>query len=250
MKIFYKTIIVTFLLILSLFCFSSCGSSDEEEDTTGGYVYTPATTDFTEETTTDSSSDLQSAFDKDLSWQKNFDVTYEYFNSEQDENSVRIRERKTEKAFTVEYLDSGELLYYRANGNNTDYYVIVPDESEQLHSVLEGKRFKSLSSMFMKLSNVDESLPKQSNVLYMYDEIVSGRNCHKYIQRAYSEGMLTQSVYVWIDAQYGFAAKCEAYNAEDQLTTMWEIEEFQTDTLKSSDVIIDISDYKFNEEVG
>ena len=102
----------------------------------------------------------------------------------------------------------------------------------------------------MKLSNVDATMPAQSNVLYMYDEIIAGRNCHKYIQRAYADAKLTESVYVWIDAQYGFAMKCEDYDAADVLKTSWEVTEFAAGGVTADDVVIDLSQYSFTEEVG
>lgn len=233
-------------VLMILFVFASC-AKEEEPTEFNGYEYTPATT---AEDVPEGSDDLQKYFKKDISWQKNFDITYRYYNAEQDKNVITIREKKTDDAFRVEYLDSGEILYYKAAGNNTDYYVIGPDNSEQMHSCLEGKKFSSLSSLFMKLSEVDQNLPKQTNVLYMYDEAVYSRACHKYIQRAYSNAELTQSVYVWIDSQYGFAVKCEVYDANDELTAMWETQDFSTGSVKEEDVSIDLSAYTFAEEVG
>ncbi|MBR3767874.1 MAG: hypothetical protein IKL10_06500 [Clostridia bacterium] len=247
MKIRRISALITALFLLSVSCLTSCDKAPEEIESSTGYEYIPSGQ---ESTTVSDNTDLQKEIKIDTSWQKNFTVKYSYYNPEQSITTMKIEEKKSANAFTVEYLDTGSLLYYKANGNDTDYYVIIDNEDEQVHSVLEGKKFSSLSSMFMKLSVLSPELPTQSNVLYMYEEAVAGRPCHKYIQRAYSDGKLTESVYVWVDAQFGFAAKCEAYDAEDNLTVMWEVESFSEGDLQDSDVFIDLTEYTFKEEIG
>ena len=245
---------MSLLLALSVFAalFASCKKETKPQEVPSQYSYTPAaeSTAQQEETTEDLLGDYQKAFVKDLSWQKNFTVTYDYYNAAQSVDHARIQEKRAATAFSVEYLDTGLLLYYKANGDDTDYYVIDPAENKNMHSVITGKSISSLSSLFMKLTNVEATLPAQSNVLYMYDEIVAGRNCHKYIQRAYSEAVLTESVYVWIDAQYGFAMKCEDYDAAEILKTSWEVKEFSAGDITADDVYVDLSQYSFTEELG
>lgn len=241
---------LTFIILLTALSLSSCNDEPGTEETETGYEYTPSGSE-SESTTENSNEDeLQKKINIDNSWQKNFSVSYEYYNPEQSISTMKINEKKSSSAFTVEYVDTKSVLYYKANGDDTDYYVIIDNEDEQVHSVLEGKSFSGLSSMFMKLTVLSPELPSQSNVLYMYDEEVAGRNCHKYIQRAYSDGKLTQSVYVWVDAEFGFAAKCEAYDADNKLTVMWKTESFETGTLQDEDVFIDISEYSFKENAG
>lgn len=235
------------ILIGSIFLLSSC-SDDSTEESSTGYEY--KTTVLNEITTEAVKSEFETEIKIDNTWKRNFRVNYKYYNPDQSITTMNIQEKKSANAFTVQYIDTQSILYYKANGNDTDYYVIIENEPEQVHSVLTGKKLSSLSSMFMKLSSVDSDLPSQNNVLYMYEEEVAGRNCHKYIQRAYSEGQLTESVYLWIDAEFGFVAKCEAYDSSNVLTVMWEIEEFVTGSLQDEDVFLDLSGYTFKEEVG
>ena len=230
---------------------AGCKKKKGGEEVPSRYNYTPAPETTEPEVTTEDARDFQKAFQKDLSWQKNYLVRYRYFNAAQNVDNAEIVEKRASTAFSVEYTDTGLLLYYKANGNNTDYYVIDPASgSGPVHSVIAGKQISSLSSMFMKLSNVNATLPAQSNVLYMYDEPVAGRACHKYIQRAYADAKLTETVYVWIDAEYGFAMKCEDYGADDQLKTSWEVTEFSAGGVTAEDVYVDLSAYQFTEEVG
>ncbi len=248
----FKRFLSVFLSILLLLCavsLSSC-KNDNGEETTTGYEYTPSGFEDENSTAKAENNELQEKISVDNSWQKNFSVSYEYYNPEQNISTMKINEKKSESAFTVEYVDTKSILYYKANGKDTDYYVIIDNEEEQVHSVLKDKSFSSLSSMFMKLTALSPELPSQSNVLYMYDEEVGGRLCHKYIQRAYQGGNLTQSVYVWVDAEFGFAAKCEAYDSNNKLTVMWKVTAFETGKLSDEDVFLDISQYSFKENAG
>ena len=248
---FRKTIAIILLLLSLLSVFPGCKKGPKTEEGTSRYSYTPAAeSNAGDEETTDSARANQKAFVKDLSWQKNYTVEYSYFNAAQSVDHAKIREKRASTAFSVEYVDTGLLLYYRENGDNTDYYVIDPAAAGPVHSVITGKKIASLSSLFMKLSNVDATLPAQSNVLFMYDEIIAGRNCHKYIQRAYANAKLTESVYVWIDAEYGFAMKCEDYDAAEVLQTSWEVTAFSAGGVTADDVYIDLSQYQFTEELG
>ena len=226
---------------------TSCDQNAVSDETSTGYEYKPSESSTISEDT--SESEIKE-IKIDNSWKYNFRVNYRYYNPEQSITTMNIEEKKSATAFTVQYIDTHSILYYKANGNDTDYYVIIDGEEEQVHSKLSGKKFSSLSSMFMKLSVVDENLPSQNNVLYMYDEEVAGRNCHKFIQRGYSDGVLTESVYLWIDAEFGFVAKCEAYDKNNVLSVMWEVEEFATGKLKDEDVFLDLSGFNFKEEVG
>ena len=240
------------LLISALLCLGivlslvSCTESEEGESTTD-YNYIPKVP---EGTTAAGEAGPGNTISVDKTWQRNFYAEYEYYNPEQSPVTMKIVEKKSQNAFTVEYVDTNSVLYYKADGNDTDYYVLIDNQEQQVHSVLEDKPFTSLSSMFMKLTELDRNLPSQSNVLYMYDEEVAGRPCHKYIQRAYSGGKLTQSVYVWIDKEFGFAAKCEAYDENNIMTVMWRLNSFETGKLSDADVFIDLSQYKFEEATG
>lgn len=243
----YTAVLLALCLLLS--GLAGCKNKKGGEEVPSKYNYTPATQSASQEDE-DAVKDFQKAFVKDLSWQKNYTVTYKYYNAAQSVENAEIVEKRASTAFSVEYTDTGLLLYYRANGDDTDYYVIDPAGGAPTHSVITGKKISSLSSLFMKLSNVDATLPAQSNVLYMYDEIVAGRNCHKYIQRAYTDAKLTESVYVWIDAQYGFAMKCEDYDAAELLKTSWEVTAFSAGGVTADDVYVDVSAYQIAEEVG
>ena len=240
-----KKVVCTVLLIASAYGFAAC-SKEEQQPTTESYIYHPAGD--VSEGDTQNSSAPAGKINADASWKNNFTVNYTYFNNSQGEGKINVCEKRSENFFSAEDTDSGDMLFYKMNGSDIDSYVIVPDEKEQVHSVIAGKSLSDLSSTFMKLSEVDEGLPSLSNVMYMYDEQVAGRDCAKYVQRAYSGGELTKTVYVWVDAQYGFAAKGEVYDGETKLTASWETTSFAAGNVKDGDVEIDLSAYTFVEE--
>ena len=186
-------------------------------------------------------------FTVNSAWQKNFEVEYKYYDKNTSEETVTIREARSEKAFCAKYPASGNLVYYKANNIAIDCYTVVPAEEQYMHSVITGKSISDLSSTYMKLTAVSEELPGYTNVLYMADETVAGRTCKKYIQRAYTDGKMTETVYIWVDAEYGFALKCEDYNAENVLQTYWETVSFSTGNVLESSIGVDISQYQFTE---
>ncbi len=225
---------------------SSCGSGDADATTAESYVYNPQSG--MTEAQSGAAEDPEKPFTVNTSWQSNFKAEYKYYNVSDGTDTVTVTETKNSDAFTAEYPDGKSTLYYKANGADTDYYVLMNGtEKKAVHKLLGGSSFSELSSTFMKLTKVSGDLPSLSNVLYMYDENVGGRACHKYLQRAYSDGKLTESVYIWIDTEFGFAAKCESYDSSGNMRIMWELKSFETGTVGENDIKIDLSQYTVTE---
>ncbi len=226
---------------------SSCKTDANNTAASESYVYKPQS-DIVESSSA-AEENPEKTFMVNTSWQSNFKAKYQYYNASESTDTVTITETKNSSAFTAEYPDGNSLLYYKANGADTDYYVLVTgSEKKAVHKLLKGNSFSELSSTFMKLTKVNGSLPSLSNVLYMYDENIGGRACHKYLQRAYSDGKLTESVYIWIDIEFGFAAKCESYDSGGKMRVMWSLESFETGTVGENDITIDLDAYSVTEE--
>ena len=235
---------VTALLLLFVlaFSFAACGG-DEPPTEVSNYTYTPG--DSTEESTT--GADATPGFAVDTSWQANFAAEYKYFAKSSSEDTVTIKEARCAEAFAAVYPATGNLVYYKANGENVDCYTVVPAEKQYVHTVIKNESLTDLSSTYMKLTAVEAGLPDLTNVLYMTDETVAGRTCKKYIQRAYEDGRVTETVYVWVDAEYGFALRCEDYDADDVLQVYWETLSFTSGGVTEADLGVKLSDYKFTE---
>ncbi len=229
--------------IILLFGFSSC-KKGEEEPSTDPYVYIPQNQGVQE---AQSGAPAESRFTVDQSWQKNYTLQYKYFDLSQSAETVNIRETRIDDAFAAEYTDKGDVLYYKENGSDVDYYMIIKG-AENVHSVVKDKSIDDLSSTFMKLSEVSSGMPSLSNVMYMNEENVAGRPCKKYIQRAYQNGKVQETVFVWVDKQFGFAARGESYDAQDKLTVSWELTQFKSGGVSSGAIRVDLNDYTFIEK--
>lgn len=225
-----------------LFTLAAC-KKKEEDVATDPYVYTPQG-----QTAAEGQTALpeEARFTVNQAWQKNFTLQYKYFDLSQSAETVTIRETRAEKSFAAEYVNNGDILYYKENGGNVDCFMIIKGE-ENVHSVIKGKSIGDLSSTFMKLSEVSASMPSLSNVLYMNEENVAGRACKKYIQRAYQNGVAKETVYVWVDKEYGFAARGESYDENNKLTVSWELVQFQAGGVTDGSIRVNLDDYTFTE---
>lgn len=240
---FLKYLLPALLLAASVLALPACKTA-QEPTTQPDYTYRSDETTDGEATT---AAGADEAFTVNESWQKNFEAEYKYFDSAASENTVTIREIRCDTAFAAEYPDTGNLIYYVADGSDIDCYTVAPAEKQYMHTVVKNKSVSDISTTLMKLTAVSEELPGRSNVLYIGEETVAGRVCKKYIQRAYTDGAVTETVYVWVDAQYGFAMKCEDYDSEDALKTYWEVTSFSAGGVTAADAGVDLSAYSFTE---
>lgn len=243
LDVFMKKVLLFAFLAFVLLLSSGC-RQEAEPPTKETYAYTPSETD--ETVSSPEGATQEERYHVDLSWQNNFELTYRYFDKSQGNETVTIREKKGDSFFYAEYLESGDKLLYLQNGRDLDQYALTKDFTGA-HAVMKNKQISGVSSTFMKLSEVSEDLPSLSNVMYIRDESVAGRTCKKYLQRAYQNGELQESVYVWVDAALGFAARCEGYDAEDQMTVSWDLVSFSAGTATTSESVVDLSLYDIEE---
>lgn len=243
LKKHWNTAVCLLLAASVLFALAGCGNT-EEPTAFSDYSYVSDDTSAPQEST---SAGKEDSFAVDTSWQKNFAAEYKYFDKSVSDDTVTIRETRCETAFAAVYPETGNLIYYAANGSDIDCYTVAPAQKQFMHTVVKNKSIGDISTTLMKLTEVSEELPQRANVLYIGEETVSGRACKKYIQRAYTDGAVTETVYVWVDAAYGFALKCEDYDASDALKTYWEVTSFAAGNVTPADIGVDISGYTFTE---
>ena len=241
----YVNAALLLLLIAAAVCGLAACKENHEPTTLPDYSYISQDTTLPSET---EPSGEDETFTVNTGWQKNFAAEYKYYDGSVSEDTVVIRETRCETAFAAVYPATGNLIYYAENGNDIDCYTVAPAEKQYMHTVVKNKSVSDISTTFMKLTDVSEDLPERANVLYIGEETISGRACKKYIQRAYADGAVTETVYVWVDAQYGFAVKCEDYDAADVLKTYWEVTSFSAGGITADDIGVDLSLYTFTEE--
>ena len=78
---------------------AGCKKKKGGEEVPSRYNYTPAPETTEPEVTTEDARDFQKAFQKDLSWQKNYLVRYRYFNAAQNVDNAEIVEKRASTAF-------------------------------------------------------------------------------------------------------------------------------------------------------
>ena len=234
------------LLTVFLLCFSACTGESGQKESTTAYEYVPSDVQTTGAEVESSTGAEELKIDK--TWTKNFDITYSILNPEVSPTPIKIREIKTDNVYSIEYLDGSSFYFWKQNGSDVDEYTVVANANEQVHKVYKNKSVSKVEVLFGQSSEVEKDFPLLSNVCYEYDEVVAGRQCSKYIQRAYKDGKVTGTLYVWIDKEFGFAVKEEEYDGNDSLVAMLEVIEFSSGETADEDVTFDASQYTFKEE--
>ncbi len=234
------------LLMVFVLCFTSCSNGAEENESTTAYEYIPSGSETTSGESESSGEPEELKIDR--SWTKNFDITYSVLNPEVSPVPINIREIKADNVYSIEYLDGSSFYCWKQNGSDVDEYIVIANAEEQVHKVYKDKSVSRVDVLFRQSSEIEKDFPLLSNVFYEFDEVVAGRQCSKYIQRAYKDGKATATIYVWIDKEFGFAVKEEEYDGNDRLVTRLEVIEFSSGNTTDEDVTFDVSQYTFKEE--
>lgn len=240
-------------ILLAVFMLTSCKEENETTESSE-YLYQHSGDIISSLPETDNSdaSDIvvqpgstDGIFAVDNSWQSNYSAEVDVFFYEPAQGVIKIKEMKSENAFRFTDDSKKIIHYYVTDGSTIDQY-IINEEDVNTHAE-KNEVFNVTSSTFIELTKVDADLNERANVLYMGDERIASRNCHKYISRAYVDGKLTDSVYFWIDIEFGFCMKNERYDESGNLVGKWVVTSFTTGNVTDEEVKIDISDYSFEE---
>lgn len=246
-----SSLVISFALVLSL---TSCSNNNEETTAGPAYEYTPSgavsqtgENVLSPENETDSDSVSGGKYTVNNEWKKNYYVSYTY-TTKQIPGVVKCTEKKCDGAFIItEENKTKSTQFYKDNGDKIDAYIIIEGKDVHAHSVIEEDNFDSIESFFVKKFTIDPAFAQNKNSIYMADEFVSDRLCCKYIAANYEDGERTGLVYIWIDIQYGFIVKLEAYDTMDKLIESREIIEFKAGEMTSEEVSVDLSQYTFKE---
>ncbi|MBQ6420962.1 MAG: hypothetical protein IJK02_07825 [Clostridia bacterium] len=234
-----KRIVACLMLLILLFSAGCAGRNSGY--TPPDYTYTPSQPAVTEQAQADE-------IPVNTAWQKNYAIEYKYFDRSESEDAVRIEEKRSTDSFYARYPDSGSAVFYKRSAGAVEQYTIVPSEDKYIHRTLTGKNFDTLSSTFMKLSALSAHFTTLSGVRYIGDEEIAGRQTKRYEQTAYENNEVSETANVWVDLEYGFAIKCEAYGKDGVLTASWEALSFSVGDVAAKDATLDISGYTFTEE--
>lgn len=240
------------MVILLCVIFSSCGKGDNISHDTH-----PFAPEVTSETAVEYDESRLLAVDE--SWQGSYALSYDYYDS------------KTAQKSTITEAKCGSLYQSVDEATNTICYLTESDGSI-LEYMLSGKSLtgtvtvagvgtvSDTSSGFCLLSKVDRLFPQYKNVTKVGTDYVAKRPATRYKQVEKSEqtsgefeGDTSQTAeekiaYVWIDDEYGFASRCELYDAKSQKLIMsWVLTGFNTG-IEEKDVKIDLTKFKIESK--
>ncbi len=183
------------------------------------------------------------------SWSDNFYAMYTYYCPAQGYNSATvISERKAANSFIISNPVDGSFKYYLNNDSGMDEYAVNPSKNIFKHNIYSGQYVgKNINSMFKNISMVTENFTNGPDVVYTGTETVADRNCWMYLQRTYTPaGEVDKVAYLWIDAVYGFCAKCITYSDGDVVLS-WELQEFSIGNVQDADIKPDLTAYTFTQ---
>ncbi len=234
-----KAIALLLVAIMSMFMLTACNNAEDEVPTRfiGDNLVTPVTN--------VNNPDLN----LNNSWSNNFYAMFTYYCPAQGYGTATvISERKTENSFIISNPMDGSFKYYVNGDMGLEEYAVNPEKNIFNFTSHQGKIVsRDINSMFQNISTVTENFTKGPDVVYTGTETVSDRNCWMYLQRTYTEaGEVDKVAYLWIDAVYGFCAKCITYSDGDVVLS-WELQDFSVGTVKDEDIKPDLSAYNFSQ---
>ena len=233
MKKRFTALVLIFVILLSV---TACKSDD---NTQGGSVNFGDYVIPTEPDTT-TAYDPANKIQTDFSWCEQYIASYSYYDKNSGE--ALLYEGRCGNYLQIWEKNSGIITYYeQADGYMLEYLL----SSEQAVGTVTAIADESVDTIaqFPALTVCKEDFPSYSNVTKVGTNFVGNRSATRYKQVESENGVEKRIAYVWIDDQYGFASKCECYNAETQeLLTRWELLDFTTNVTEAA-VKINVDDF-------
>lgn len=236
-----KRIILIFTLILcALMLLSSCSDTTPEGNVNFGDYVIP-----TEPDTTKKYDDSQ-LINADNSWQTAYALSYDYYDKKTGASTI------TEGKFGNYYQSIDKATNIVTFLTQEDGYMIqyMLDDTKKTgtSTVITDGSIDSMHSGFMLLSVCDPYFPVYKNVTKVGDDFVGQRSATRYKQVQTENGVETQIAYVWVDDMFGFASRCELYDAQtEELLMKWELTDF-TQNVNENGVKINLDDYNIVTE--
>ena len=230
---------VFILCILMLVCFSSCDTSPEGNVDFGDYVIPT-------EIDTTSKYDESQLINADNSWQSAYALSYTYYDKKIGQST--IAEGRCGRYYqSLDYATNITTFMSQEDGYILQYMLDSNTKKGTATVVTEGS-MDSLHSGFMMLSVCDPYFPVYKNVTKVDSDFVAQRSATRYKQVQVENGVETQIAYVWVDDMFGFASRCELYDAQTQeLLMKWELQDF-TQNVTEDGVKINVDSYTITTE--
>lgn len=232
-----KRIVLIFTLLLcSVMLFASCSDNNTPEGNVnfGDYVIP------TEPDTTKKYDDSQ-LINADNSWQTSYALSYDYYDKKTGSSTI------TEGKFGNYYqsIDNATniMTFLSQEEGYMIQYMLDNNKKTGTSTVITDGSIDSMHSGFMLLSVCDPYFPVYKNVTKVGEDFVGQRSATRYKQVQTENGVETQIAYVWVDDMFGFASRCELYDAQtEELLMKWELTDF-TQNVNENGVKINLDDF-------
>lgn len=234
-----KKIVLLMLIFATLICFASCKDNTDGSVDFGDYI-------LPSEADTSLSYDTSKILNADTSWQKAYALSYSYFDTETGEST--ITEGKCGKYY--QSIDSATkiITFLSQEDGFMMQYMLDSYTKTGTAAVVTDSTVEDAYSGFVMLSVCDPYFPVYKNVTNVGADFVAERPATRYKQVETKNGVQTRIAYVWIDDEFGFASKCELYNAQtEELLMRWELLDF-TQNVTEDGVKINIDAYNITTE--
>ncbi len=234
-----KKFSVLVLCILLLVCFSSCDTGPEGNVDFGDYVIPT-------EADTTSKYDESELINADNSWQSAYALSYIYYDKKTGQST--IAEGRCGRYYqSLDYATNITTFMSQEDGYIIQYMLDSNTKKGTATIVTDGS-MDSLHSGFMMLSVCDPYFPVYKNVTKVGSDFVAQRSATRYKQVQIEDGIEKQIAYVWVDDMFGFASRCELYDAVTQeLLMKWELQDF-TQNVTEDGVKINVDSYTITTE--
>ncbi len=234
-----KTMIIIIFVTAFLFSFTSCSNSPKGNVDFGDYEIPSVA----ETTAKYDESELISA---DESWQKAYALSYIYYDKKNGES--KIAEGKCGNYYQSMDYATGIINYLEQQEGYVAQYMLNSNTKTGTSTVVTDGTMDTMNSGFMMLSVCDPYFPVYKNVKKVGTDFVAERPATRYKQIKQEDGKEVQIAYVWIDDIFGFASRCELYDAQtEELLMRWELQDF-TQNVTDTGIRINLDAYEITAE--
>ncbi len=237
-----KKLSVLIIISLLLTLFSAC--SDENTKADGSVNFGEYSPEVESTTIYYNNNELISS---DISWLDAYALSYSYYDKDSGESI--ITEGKCGNYYQSHDSATNTITFYSQQESYVLQYLLNSDTKTGTATIITEGTIDDLYSGFSMISTCDPYFPAYSNVTKVGQDFVAERSATRYKQVQTENGVITKIAYVWIDDEYGFASRCEQYNAEtEELEMRWELLDFTVNvTEKAVKINIDAYDIATEE---
>lgn len=227
--------------MMALVCLCSMTScADNKSGSVDFGEYNP-----TSEATTVLKYDTNDLIDVDDSWQNKYALSYSFYDKKTGES--KIAEGKCGRYYqAIDYTSAITTFISQESGYVVEY-ILDSKTKTGTSSVNTEATIDELYSGFSQFSTCDPYFPVYKNVTKFDTEFIANRSATRYKQVETENGVETRIAYVWIDDAFGFASKCELYDAQtEELLLRWELLSFTLDATEEA-VKVNVDEYEITQ---